>query len=76
MQRHPHRDMEIFSYVIDGQLSHQDSMGNKEALPRGSVQYISAGTGITHSVRRARLDDGWEGLILTSCSRSGRRGMN
>ena len=76
--------MEIFSYVIDGQLSHQvqlsevwllgvtaetnggqdappattpspyfspqDSMGNKEALSRGSVQYMSAGTGVTHSV--------------------------
>ena len=42
--------MEIFTYVIDGQLSHMDSMGNKEALSRGAVQYLSAGTGITHSV--------------------------
>lgn len=47
--RHPHRDAEIFSYVLDGKLSHRDSMGNQEALPRGSVQYLSAGTGITHS---------------------------
>ncbi|GMH34201.1 hypothetical protein BSKO_02035 [Bryopsis sp. KO-2023] len=47
--RHPHRDAEIFTYVVQGQLSHQDSMGNKEALPRGCVQYLSAGTGITHS---------------------------
>jgi redox-sensitive bicupin YhaK (pirin superfamily) len=47
---HPHRDAEIFSYVLDGQLSHQDSMGHKEALGRGSVQYMSAGTGVTHSV--------------------------
>eukprot|EP00195_Chlamydomonas_chlamydogama_P006945 CAMPEP_0202890082 /NCGR_PEP_ID=MMETSP1392-20130828/591_1 /ASSEMBLY_ACC=CAM_ASM_000868 /TAXON_ID=225041 /ORGANISM="Chlamydomonas chlamydogama, Strain SAG 11-48b" /LENGTH=281 /DNA_ID=CAMNT_0049573573 /DNA_START=241 /DNA_END=1085 /DNA_ORIENTATION=+ len=46
---HPHRDAEIFSYVIDGKLSHADSMGNKEALPRGCVQYMSAGTGVTHS---------------------------
>lgn len=46
---HPHRDAEIFSYVVDGELSHADSMGNKEALGRGSVQYMSAGTGVTHS---------------------------
>lgn len=46
---HPHRDAEIFSYVIDGELSHADSMGNREALPRGCVQYMSAGTGISHS---------------------------
>lgn len=46
---HPHRDAEIFSYVVEGKLSHKDSMGNKEALPRGSIQYLSAGTGITHS---------------------------
>lgn len=47
---HPHRDAEIFSYIIDGHLSHKDSMGNNEALPRGCVQYLSAGTGIAHSV--------------------------
>eukprot|EP00877_Chromochloris_zofingiensis_P003934 jgi/Chrzof1/13541/Cz08g01120.t1 len=46
---HPHRDAEIFSYILDGHLSHQDSMGNKEALSRGCVQYLSAGNGITHS---------------------------
>lgn len=46
---HPHRDAEIFSYVVQGELSHADSMGNKEALPRGCVQYMSAGTGVTHS---------------------------
>ncbi|GIM07422.1 hypothetical protein Vretimale_11516 [Volvox reticuliferus] len=46
---HPHRDAEIFSYVVAGQLSHADSMGNKEALPRGCVQYMSAGTGVVHS---------------------------
>ena len=54
-QQHPHRDMEIFTYVIDGQLSHMDSMGNKEALSRGAVQYLSAGTGISHSV--SSVDD-------------------
>jgi hypothetical protein len=47
---HPHRDAEIFSYVLEGQLTHQDSMGNRESLSRGAVQYLSAGSGITHSV--------------------------
>lgn len=46
---HPHRDMEIFSYVIDGKLTHRDSAGNHEVLGRGHVQCISAGTGVTHS---------------------------
>lgn len=46
---HPHQDMEIITYVIRGELTHQDSMGNKESLKRGSIQYLSAGTGITHS---------------------------
>lgn len=46
---HPHRDMEIISYVLNGELTHVDSMGNKESLGRGSIQYLSAGTGITHS---------------------------
>lgn len=46
---HPHKDMEIITYIIRGELTHQDSMGNKESLGRGCVQYLSAGTGITHS---------------------------
>ncbi len=46
---HPHRDMEIISYVIDGELTHGDSMGNKRTLSRGHVQYMSAGTGVYHS---------------------------
>lgn len=46
---HPHQDMEIISYVVDGQLTHGDSMGNKQTLERGQVQYMSAGTGIYHS---------------------------
>ena len=46
---HPHRDMEIITYIIRGELTHKDSMGNKESLVRGSMQYLSAGTGITHS---------------------------
>lgn len=46
---HPHRDMEIVSYVVRGQLDHADSMGNKGSLHRGEVQYMSAGTGVFHS---------------------------
>ena len=48
---HPHREMEIFTYVVEGALTHQDSMGSKETLPRGSVQYMSAGSGVMHSER-------------------------
>ncbi len=46
---HPHKDMEIVSYVIDGELTHGDSMKNKSTLQRGHVQYMSAGTGVFHS---------------------------
>lgn len=46
---HPHRDMEIFTYVLEGELTHEDSMGNKETLQAGDIQYLSAGTGIYHS---------------------------
>lgn len=46
---HPHEDFEILSYVVDGELTHADSLGNQHTLKRGQVQYMSAGTGITHS---------------------------
>ncbi len=46
---HPHRDMEILTYVLDGELEHRDSMGNHGVVTPGGVQYLSAGTGITHS---------------------------
>jgi len=46
---HSHREFEIFSYVVAGELEHQDSMGNTEVLKRGDLQLTSAGTGISHS---------------------------
>ncbi len=46
---HPHSDMEIFTYIIEGQLEHRDSMGHGAVLAPGNLQYMSAGSGIEHS---------------------------
>lgn len=46
---HPHKDMEIITFMLKGQITHQDSLGNKHTLKEGNVQLMRAGSGITHS---------------------------
>src|SRR5215204_6525543 len=53
---HPHRDMEIITYVIDGELAHQDSTGNRGVVRSGEVQVMSAGKGIFHAEHNASAE--------------------
>lgn len=46
---HPHKDMEIITYVVEGELTHADNINNQSTLTRGEIQYMSAGTGVEHS---------------------------
>ena len=46
---HPHRDVEICTYIVNGHLTHKDSMGTAETITRGAIQFMTAGTGVEHS---------------------------
>ncbi len=54
---HPHRDMEIITYIIEGQIEHKDTMGFHTVLRRGDVQVMSAGSGILHSEHNPSADN-------------------
>jgi redox-sensitive bicupin YhaK (pirin superfamily) len=56
-EMHPHQEMEIISYCVDGELVHEDSLGNREIIQRGGMQYTCAGSGIWHSERNESLDN-------------------
>ena len=56
-ETHSHQEIEIISYCVDGELVHEDSLGNKEIIKRGEMQYTCAGSGITHSERNYSWTD-------------------
>ena len=69
---HPHKDMEIITYMLQGDLQHKDSLGNGSVIRAGDVQRMTAGTGIVHSefnasnLQSAHLLQIWICLLYTS----------
>jgi len=55
--KHPHRDMEILTYVLEGAVKHEDSMGSSETLVPGELQHMSAGSGVRHSEMNPSSDE-------------------
>ncbi|NIM93590.1 MAG: pirin family protein [Anaerolineales bacterium] len=53
---HPHHEMEIISYCVEGELTHRDSLGNEVSIGRGDLQYMCAGSGISHAEMNSSLD--------------------
>ncbi len=54
---HPHNNVEICTYVVEGELTHQDSMGTAETLGRGAIQFMTAGTGVSHQEHNRHLSN-------------------
>ena len=59
---HPHRDMEIVTYMLEGALAHKDSMGNGSVITAGEVQRMTAGTGITQCAREGAQTARWKSV--------------
>ena len=63
---HPHKDMEIITYVIEGEILHEDSQGNQGLIKAGEMQRMSAGSGIVHSEKNPSKDECSHSLNLLS----------